>query len=137
MSWWFSTNSVGEAVSSAARSTYWRPHHHQPTCRSQKVCCSWMIAAYEDVRRIWLRTQSDHWIEAEGGIAKIRRNGLSFITWSATQHLVVHVSVAAAQLRGEEWHTLRIVSADFLTHGFSFISSIYTRRCIISSYVFS
>lgn len=75
-----------------------------------------MIAAYEDVRRIWLRTQSDHWIEAEGGIAKIRRNGLSFITWSATQHLVVHVSVAAAQLRGEEWHTLRIVSADFLTH---------------------
>ncbi|KAM3227614.1 hypothetical protein ACQJBY_059386 [Aegilops geniculata] len=33
VSWWFPTSSMGEAVSSAARSTCWRPHRHQPICR--------------------------------------------------------------------------------------------------------
>ena len=33
VSWWFPTSRMGETVSSAARSTCWRPHHHQPICR--------------------------------------------------------------------------------------------------------
>uniref|UniRef100_A0A8R7UXM1 Uncharacterized protein n=1 Tax=Triticum urartu TaxID=4572 RepID=A0A8R7UXM1_TRIUA len=33
VSWWFPTSSMGETVSSAARSTCWRPHRHQPICR--------------------------------------------------------------------------------------------------------
>ncbi|XBI08820.1 hypothetical protein VPH35_136496 [Triticum aestivum] len=32
VSWWFPTSGMGEAVSSAARSTCWRPHRHQPIC---------------------------------------------------------------------------------------------------------
>ncbi|XP_037448458.1 uncharacterized protein LOC119318059 isoform X1 [Triticum dicoccoides] len=34
VSWWFPTSSMGETVSSAARSTCWRPHRHQPICRT-------------------------------------------------------------------------------------------------------